>query len=505
MTPAQFLQILFARKWLLVGVASTIVVLTMIYSFVLPKQYSAAATILVDAKGIDPITGLPTQAALLPSFMSTQIDILKSDRVARRVIRLLKLDQVPGFKAQWQDVTGGKGSFDKWLADMVIQRLEVKPSRESNVFQVEFTWPDPTAAAAFANTFAQAYIDTNVELRVEPAKQYASFFMERTKTAREELEVAQKRLSDYQREHGIVATDERLDIETNRLNELSTQLVGIQSVRIDSASRQFAASNKENMAEVLQNPLVTGLKSDLARMETQRDELSKRLGKNHPEYLKVETEIAGLRDKVEVETAKVIASIGTSNRVNVQREGELRAALEVQKKKVLELKQQRDDVSVLQNEVVSAQRTLDTINQRFTQTNLESQTQQTNIILLNAAVEPIRHSSPRKFLNLILSMFFGTFLGVAAVLLAETVRQARSRNCRTAGHSRCPRAWRDASRTLAAPPVFLLVFPSPPVRHADGLTHCYRDINEHGFYGKSHGDIPLHWRHPRRCRSSFSW
>lgn len=415
----QFILILRARWVLMLSVAGVVVATTLIVSLLLPKQFTSTASIVVDAKAVDPITGVPVQAMLMPSFMATQVDILNSDRVAMRVIKLLKLDKIPQFREQWQADTEGRGSFDKWLADTIVKKLDVKPSRESNVLNIAFTWPDASASALLANAFAQSYLDTTVELRVEPAKQYASFFTERTKIAREELEAAQRTLSDYQREHGIIATDERLDVETNRLNELSSQLVNIQSMRMDSASRQTQASNKENMSEVLQNPLISGLKADLARLETRRDELSKRLGRNHPEYLRTESEITATREKVDAETAKVVSSIGTSNRVNVQRESDLRNALENQKKKVLELKQQRDEVSVLQNDVTNAQRTFDTITQRLTQTSLESQTQQTNVAMLNAAVEPIDHSSPKIFLNLLVSIFLGTLLGVGTVLMLE--------------------------------------------------------------------------------------
>lgn len=415
----QFLLILRARLWLMLGVAGVVVATTLVVSLLLPRQYTATASVVVDAKAVDPITGVPVQAMLMPSFMATQVDILNSDRVATRVIKRLKLDQVPEFREQWLKATQGRGTFDSWLADTIVKKLDVKPSRESNVLNIAFTWSDAQASALFANAFAQSYLDTTVELRVEPAKQYASFFTERTKIAREELETAQKKLSDYQRENGIIATDERLDVETNRLNELSSQLVAIQSMRMDSASRQVQASNKENMTEVLQNSLISGLKADLARLETKRDELSKRLGRNHPEFLRTESEIAALRGKVDAETAKVISSIGTSNRVNVQRESELRVALEAQKKKVLALKEQRDEVTVLQNDVNNAQRNYDTITQRLTQTSLESQTQQTNIALLNSAVEPIDHSSPKIFLNLLVSIFLGTLLGVGTVLMLE--------------------------------------------------------------------------------------
>ncbi|MCG3168203.1 MAG: hypothetical protein POELPBGB_04006 [Bacteroidia bacterium] len=177
----------------------------------------------------------------------------------------------------------------------------------------------------------------------------------------------------------------------------------------------------------MQNPLVQGLKADLARQEAKLEELAGQLGRNHPQYQRLQAEVDALRDKVDAETRRVAGSIGTANRVNLQKESDIRAALEAQKTRVLELKQQRDELSVLQREVESAQRAFDLVTQRLTQTNLESQVSQTNVVLLNPAAEPIVPSSPKILLNLVLAIFLGTLLGVGAALLMEmTDRRVRA-------------------------------------------------------------------------------
>ena len=83
---------------------------------------------------------------------------------------------------------------------------------------------------------ADAYIDTNIDLKVDSAKQYATWFNEQSRTLRADLEAKEKRLSDFQNAAGIVATDDKLDVENARLQELSTQLVAVQSQRQQSQS-----------------------------------------------------------------------------------------------------------------------------------------------------------------------------------------------------------------------------------------------------------------------------
>ena len=342
---------------------------------------------------------------------------------------MLKLEQIPDIQEQWREATdGGRGTVAQWLAPLLQKKLDVKPSRESNVINISFSGADPQFASAVANAFAQAYIDTSLELRVEPAKQYAAWFDDRTKQLRDSLEKAQQALSAYQREKGIVATEERIDYETARLNEISSQLTQIQALRGDTSSRQRqAGTGNENMQEVLQSPLIAGLKVDLARAEARLQDVQSRLGTNHPEYVKVQSEIGSLRERIALETRRVASSLGSANQVNVQREAELRAALDAQKKKVLQLKEERDGMGVLQRDVEGAQRAYEIVTQRLAQTSLESKTQQTNIAVLSPALPPLEPSFPKVLLNTLIAIFLGTLLAVGTALLLELMqRRVRS-------------------------------------------------------------------------------
>lgn len=420
----QFLLILQARYKIVLYTLLATVATTLIVSLLLPKQYSATATVLVDVKSPDPVGGIVLPAQMLPGYMATQIDIINSQKVTLKVVKTLRMAENPTAREQWQEETEGQGSIEIWLAELLQKKLDVKPARESNVVQINYTATDPKFAAVIANAFAQAYIDTNLELKVEPARQYAVWFDERTRQLRDGYEKAQATLSAYQREHGIVAADERLDIENARLAELSSQQTGIQALRSETRSRQAQArGNTETTPEVLQNSLIQGLKADLARLEAKLQETGGQLGRNHPQVQRLESEADSLRSKIESETQQIVGGLSTSNRVNAQRETEVKAALAAQKERVLEIKKQRDELAVLQREVESAQRAYDLVTQRLAQASLESQSTQTNIALLNPAVEPLKHSSPKLLLNLMLSLFLGGMLGVGAAFLLELADQ----------------------------------------------------------------------------------
>jgi chain length determinant protein EpsF len=424
----QFLSILIARKKIIFILFAIVVATTTVVSLLLPKQYTASATVLVDVKSPDPVMGVFVQAMAMPGYMATQNDIITSDRVARRVVNMLGFEKVPELVQGWKEATKGKGTVEGYYAELLSKNLDVKPSRESNVLSIEFTGTDPKFSATVANAFAKAYIDTNVDLKVEPAKQYADWFVERSKQVRERLEKAQTALSKVQQEKGIVSVDERLDVENARLNELSTQLIMLQTQKADAQSRQHEIKgNLETHPDIINNPVIQNLRTTIAGSEAKLQEMSNQLGKNHPQIRQQQAELESLKAKLASETANVASSLGTNTQVSVKKESDVRAALDLQKQRILDLKSQHDEVSVLQKDVESAQRDYEVINQRLAQSNLESQSQQTNIVVLTPAAEPVEPSKPRVLLNILLSVFLGTMLGVGAALAMELMdRRIRS-------------------------------------------------------------------------------
>ncbi len=107
MNPLQFLRILRAHYIVALVVALLTVAGALAVNMLLPKQYTATTSVLVDVRSPDPVATM-----LMPASLSTQVDIITSDRVARKVIRTLGLDQSATVRDQWMTATEGKGSLD---------------------------------------------------------------------------------------------------------------------------------------------------------------------------------------------------------------------------------------------------------------------------------------------------------------------------------------------------------------------------------------------------------
>ncbi len=428
MTLVQFVSILRARWKAMLLVLGLVVAVTAVVNALWPKSYTSTVAVLADVKSPDPIAGIFYPSLSTPAYMATQVDMIQSDRVSQQVVRMLRLNESAQMREQWRSATEGKGNFESWVADLLRKSLDVKPSRDSNVITINYKAADPKFATALANAYAQAYIDVSLELRVDPAKQYGKFFEEREAQLRANVERARAKLTAYQRDTGIVGTDDRLDVENARLNELSSEMVVLQGLGAESKGREAQAkSSPGQIQDVITSQLVSNLKVDLSRQEASLEEARQRLGESNPMIAGLKANIEETRARIDREVASISGGVTVSNSINDTRIAQMKAAIDAQRVKVLHLKESHDQIAALAADIDAAQRAYDAVTVRANQTELESRTTQTNLYVLNPASEPIKPSSPRTTLNMLLSLFAGTLLAVGMAMLMELFdRRVRS-------------------------------------------------------------------------------
>jgi succinoglycan biosynthesis transport protein ExoP len=426
----QLMLILRARIWVVLITIAVGVLAAVAVNLLMPRQYTGTATMFVENRSTDAVTG----NTLPPPLMATQLEIIRSHRVALEVVNATRLTDSAVAKRLFEESTDGKGSIKDWWADRLLLNTEVQARRDSNLIDINFTARDPRFAALATNAFARAYMDVAVMLMMEPARQTSTFYDEQLKNLRTNLEKAQAKMSEYQQKYGIVVKDERMDVENSRLEELYSELARVQGEARDSSTRERQAAtyakqgrSPEEIPEVLANPLIQSLKSDLVRLEAKLQESSTSLGGNHPSIQRQVSERDALRQKIDQEIKYAVGGMSTMSTIQRQRESEITRAVADQKGKMLRLKANRDEIVVLQGEVESAQKAYDAGLMRFTQTTLSSRTNQANVVLLNPAVEPSEASSPKVFRNLLVGLIAGLVVGLNLAFLLEVFdRRVRS-------------------------------------------------------------------------------
>jgi len=407
-------------------------------SFLMTKSYTATLALLVDAKDQQSLNNDMRQLVNSEqkiSYLETQTDIITSDRVARKVVQDPRIAQSPVAEKAVQKETQKGGSAEDKLIESLLKELKVDKS-QSSVIRVSFTSSDPRFSADVANAFAKAYIDTMLELRVEPTRDAAAWFDEQLKTLRAHLEDAQTKLTDYHQKRGIVSADERVDDESTRLVILSDQVARAQEQTFQWKSREQQGheflergGSPDKLPDILDNQFIQRLKENLLHGEAKLQELGTHYGPNYPQYQRQVAENQSLREKLDAEMKKVVAGIESSARQSRQREADSRKAMAAQRVRVLDLKEGRNELTVLRRNVESAERAYDTAMQRFVESQIDSRASQTNVTVLNPAVAPSKHSRPKITLNIALAIVVGTMLGIGVVMLMELFdRRVRSRS-----------------------------------------------------------------------------
>ena len=384
MSLKQILRVVWARKWLVLTLLVVVAVGGTTVTLLMPKRYTAEAAMIVEMR-IDPVLGMLAPALAAPGYIATQIDIVKSEPVAARAVKMLGMERSPVAVAQWREQTNAKVPIERYFASLLQRGLTVEPSRGGNIITVSFSAQDPLFAQAAANAFVQSYMDISVELRVAPARQSVSFLDDQTKVLRSNLEAAQAKLSKFQQEKGIVVSDERFNDENARYQTLVAQLGTAQAERVDAATR-MSNSGGESSPDVLFNPAVQSLKAQLATAETKLIELSAVVGKNHPSRIQLEAQIGELKQQITAESRRVSGGTSTLSRGSGQKVAALQALVDEQKRRLLTLRADRDQVDVYKRDVDTAQRAYEAISSKVSQFTLESQNNQANTRLLSPAV-----------------------------------------------------------------------------------------------------------------------
>lgn len=424
MTISSLLAILFARKWVILACIGLATCLAVAANLMTPRSFTGTTELIVDGRGLDPISGQSQPARLMAGYIATQADIIRSRTVANKVIDQLgqqKLVDLFGLTAAPGNDEGTRRQLHAYLD----QGLQVLPKRDSNVLSIAFQAKDPVFAANLANAFAQAYIYTNLEMRIEPARQTSEWYKAQLTSLRTELTDRQSKLSTYREEHKIIAAPDRIDLESARLAELSTQLLAAQTERLNSQNRrdQINTQKIDPESRAMDNPQVQQLAGELARAESNLRDLGNQVGENHPHYSQAKAEVAQLKQQLKRLLELISGSLRSSVELSKAREAQLEKELAAQKEWVLQLSRHKNELALLQQEVDNAQAAYDSALARSAQTHLESQISTTDIAVLNPAIPPTNPTPSKLVITLILALVGGALAGIAIVLVWEWLDQ----------------------------------------------------------------------------------
>lgn len=421
MTLTQILMILRARARLIGLIMIVGIALTIAWIMLAQSSYRATAQVIVNVRapetvGAVPEVGLASQ--LQPDYLSTQVEVIKSDRVAATAVRNLGMLDDPQMLATYR-AAGSPGTPSSFFANQLRTRLKVLPSNQSRVIAIDYTSPDPQTAARLANAFAEAYRDVSLDLQADPARQAASWYERATTDLRRQLATAQAALSKRRAELGVTSSADSIDADDARLGALSQQLAMAQAAQ----AAQTARAGGGALPDAMMSPVVQGLTADIARLEAQRQQLATFAGPNNVDYRQVTEQLASLRAELARQRGLVSQSASTAAAQSSASVADLQGQLEAQRGRVIASQRSRGEIAAMEQDVLNLRKAYEDINARQTQSTLLGAASQTNISVLSPASVPVSPDGLPWMLKLLSGLALTGFLALIAALVREFMDQ----------------------------------------------------------------------------------
>ena len=435
---------------------------TAVYTFTATPIFQATSRIIIEKENPNLVSIQEVMAvdATGSDYYQTQYQIIESRTVAREVIEKLNLADSPEFFPEPKDnavaragrrVSEIYAGFRQWAAGLIrshdskppdqaadledsamvsafLSRISVGPIRNSRLVDIRVMAKDPAMAAAMTNALVDAYISQNLEIKLKAAKDGVKWLSDRIDEERRKVEDAERKLLRYKEENAII-TDFSSDAEkitAEKLASLNQQVVNAQSLRVDAETRYLQAVSLENnpdmldsVPEVLSNDLVKEIKKMEVALYNRMSELSRKYGKNHPQMMAIESELADLRKRKALEARRVVSSLRNEFKLALAREESLKNALESQKTESLDMNKKAIEYGVLQREAESSRNMYDMLIKRFKETSLTEEMKTGNIRVVDRAETPASPVKPRKKMNLVLALLIRLAGGVGLAFFLE--------------------------------------------------------------------------------------
>lgn len=407
MSPLQFMRILVARRWIIFGSLVTCMVVALAVASVLPKRYPASARVLLDLVRPDPVTGQIVQSRSQGSYIRTQIELIKDYRIAGEVVDKLGWAQNPAIAAQFQEDTGGQGTFRRWAAQRIINSTDARMIPGSNILEIAYEAPDPETAKSVVNLLREAFIEDSLRFKTDSAGRTADWYREQADRAQRLLIAAEAAKSQFERDNGIVMTPGGTEAETSKLAGLQSALVAMQGA---SGAAEFRPSL---------SPVVDQLKMQVTILNDTIEQAAEKLGTAHPTY----RGLLARRELVERQLAQETASARAANAAisgsSRQSISSLQREYELQKAKVFGMKDKLDRLTQLQRDVEQKRVQYEKAEARTAELRLESAVSESALVVLGDAIGSPSPSFPNWPQIGGLSAAFGLGLGIVLALLAE--------------------------------------------------------------------------------------
>lgn len=411
--------------------------------------------------------------------IASQISVIKSEDLGRRVIAALGLENQPEFNP----LIKGQGTLSKLkiklgfgtdpalktpeqrALDTYQDKLNVYQQPESNVVTIEYTSSNPEITAQIANTLADTYVMWTRESQSQPTERARDWLSQQIESLRKKLALSEEAVEKFRSQAGLLK-GQTATLGEQEISELNSQITVAKGARLEAQARADSIRNVlesrgsvDAATDVLNSSTVQRLKEQRTEAARRMSELSVTYLSNHPKMIAVQNEIANIDKQIRAEALKIVASLNEQVRVAEAREKSLVASLDALKSQ--ESTANLDDVKLkaLEREATADRALLEAMMGRYAEASARQDTTAQpglGVVIQNASV-PTAPSFPRTGPTVLLITVAGFALGLSLAFLLELMAAASRATMEPEYRRREPEFEPAPQATMAPMP------PPPPV------------------------------------------
>jgi polysaccharide biosynthesis transport protein len=447
------------HKILIVLVTSILVALSHAYIGTLTPLYTAEAVIVLDIRranillDIDPVVA---DRVATDTVIRSEVDILRSRWLARRVVQATNLLKDPEFNprlrpyeagplerlAQWMPpafrvrlLTASEKAPAEELepviavvTSQVLNRLSVLNDGQSYTISLRFESEDAGKAARIVNTFADLYLAGQLEGKYEAAERGAVWLEKKIGELRDRVHRAQNKVVEFQAQNSLVNIGEATPL-TKELTDLNDELTAVRTnvLKIHARvgeSKKNARSNGGALASAdAPSPLIQKLREQEVAAASRLAQLWSTYGASHPFVVQGEAELLELRTQLQAEVRRTVAELEAEARIAHQQEKALAERVGTLQALYFNAYHKQVELTQLQGEATAAQSLFDTFVGSLDRTTIQLDLLQPDARILSRAEPPSWPSYPQHGILLALAITGSLLISLGLAFTKEILKK----------------------------------------------------------------------------------
>jgi succinoglycan biosynthesis transport protein ExoP len=423
-----YLIVLRKHQWLILTFLLTVVTVVTIASFKMKPIYVAAARVEVDRESQN-MAPFPNSNSYgdyvdLENYLETQAKILQSETLALQTVKSLDLERYPEFGGGPNATAfahNGVVTRRPSILGAFLGRLSVKHVPNSSLIEVTFEAEDPQLAAQIVNTHLQNFVEQNFRSKYDATIQASNWLSSELEELRIKVEKSENARIAYERANQIWQIDEKQDIATQKLAELSKAVTAAQTdvAEKEALYRMAVSGNVDALPSARGSEVVTELLKRKSDIDTQYAEALDQYGPNFPKVLRLASKQKEVEDDLNRARSTLVESIQQEYDTARSHVELLQEALDRQKREANDQAEKLVQYHILQHDAESNKQLYDGLLQKLKEAGISAGLRSSNIRVVDPALAPASASRPQKSRNILLAFLMGLVGGVGLALFRE--------------------------------------------------------------------------------------